>query len=143
MTVTLEIRACGACGQKNRVSVTARGVPLCARCGAGLPWLGRVTGGDFHDGVEASPLPVLADFWAPWCAPCRMVEPVVEKLAVDLAGKLKVAKINTDEEPQLRSRFEVHGIPTLILFRDGREADRVTGAMPGPALRSWVESRLR
>jgi len=88
-------------------------------------------------------VPVLADFWAPWCAPCRMVEPVVERLAVDLAGRLKVAKINTDEEPQLGSRFEVRGIPTLILFRDGKEADRVTGAMPAPELRAWVESRLR
>ena len=138
-----DIRSCKSCGQQNRVRAAAPGVPRCAKCGADLPWLAKVTGAGFHEGVEASPVPVLADFWAPWCAPCRMVEPVVERLAVDFAGRLKIAKINTDEEPGLGTRFEVRGIPTLILFRGGKEADRVTGAMPATALRSWVESRLR
>jgi thioredoxin 2 len=71
-----------------------------------------------------------------------MVEPVVEQLATDLAGRLKVAKINTDEQPGLGNRFGVRGIPTLILFENGREKDRITGAMPAPAMRSWLELRL-
>lgn len=135
--------ACPKCGQKNRISAVAPGVPHCAKCGSPLPWLVTVTQGDFAGAVEQSPVPVLADFWAPWCAPCRIVEPAVEKLSVDLAGKLKVVKVNTDEEPGLGSRFGVRGIPTLLLFAGGKERDRVTGAMPGPALRSWVDARLR
>jgi thioredoxin 2 len=137
-----KIIACSACGQKNRVQASATGVPHCAKCEAALPWLVDVSTGNFRAGVEASPVPVLADFWAPWCAPCRMVAPVVESLASDLAGKLKVAKVNTDEQPDLGMRFGVRGIPTLILFENGREKDRITGALPGPALRRWVDSKL-
>jgi thioredoxin 2 len=138
-----KVLKCPRCGQQNRVKAAAAGVPHCARCGAPLPWLVDVSSSDFQTGVEASPVPVLADFWAPWCAPCRMVAPAVEKMAADLAGKLKVVKINTDEQPDLGSRFGVRGIPTLILFESGREKDRVTGAMPGPQLRSWVDARLK
>ena len=137
-----KVIACGACGQKNRVRAAAGAVPHCGRCGRPLPWLAEVTAAEFGDAVEHSPLPVLADFWAPWCGPCRMVAPAVEKLAGDLAGTLKVAKINTDEQPDLGARFAVRGIPTLILFENGRERDRVTGALPPPALRQWVEARL-
>lgn len=71
-----------------------------------------------------------------------MVGPVVERLSVDLAGKLKVARVNTDEQPELGARFGVRGIPTLVLFVGGKEKDRMTGAMPGPALRNWVDERL-
>ncbi len=137
-----KVLKCPACGQQNRVKVAAPGVPHCARCGAPLPWLVDVSSADFQAGVEASPVPVLTDFWAPWCAPCRMVSPAVERLATDLAGKLKVAKVNTDEQPELGNRFAVRGIPTLILFENGREKDRITGAIPAPALRKWVESKL-
>lgn len=136
------VAACPACGQKNRIKPAATGIPLCASCGHALPWLVEVSTSGFHAGVESSPVPVLADFWAPWCAPCRMVAPVVERIATDLAGRLKVAKVNTDETPELGNRFNVRGIPTLILFENGREKDRITGAMPGPAMRSWVEQRL-
>jgi thioredoxin 2 len=135
--------ACPRCGQKNRIRAVATGAPHCAKCGSPLPWLTEISTGDFVAAVERSPIPVLADFWAPWCAPCRVVAPVVERLSADLAGKLKVVKINTDEQPLLQSRFGVQGIPTLILFADGQEKDRVVGAMPGPALRSWIESRLQ
>ena len=137
------VAVCTGCGQKNRVKAAARGVPHCARCGTSLPWLVDVSTSNFESGVEASPVPVLADFWAPWCAPCRMVAPVVEKLAGDLAGRVKIAKVNTDEEPALGNRFGVRGIPTLILFEHGREKDRIVGAMPGPQMRTWLESRLQ
>jgi thioredoxin 2 len=136
------VLTCTSCGQKNRVKVAAAGVPHCAKCGAALPWLVEISSDDFQSGVTGSPLPVLADFWAPWCGPCRMVAPAVEKIASDLAGKLKVVKINTDEQPELGQRFGVRSIPTLILFDGGREKDRVIGARPAPALRSWVDEKL-
>lgn len=136
------VLVCAACGQKNRVKVTAGGVPHCAKCGAPLPWLVDVSTSDFETSVVASPVPVLADFWAPWCAPCRMTAPVVERMASDLAGRLKVAKVNTDEQPELGNRFGVRGIPTLILLQNGREKDRIVGAMPAAQMRSWLESRL-
>jgi thioredoxin 2 len=137
-----KVVTCPTCGQKNRVKVAAAGVPQCASCGSPLPWLVEVTSAGFEAGVEASPLPVLADFWAPWCGPCRMVAPAVEKVAADLAGKVKVVKINTDEQPDLGSRFGVRSIPTLILFEHGREKDRVVGVRPAPALRAWIDSKL-
>ena len=138
-----KVVSCPTCGQKNRVKVAAGGVPQCANCGAALPWLVDVSSADFPSSVEASPLPVLADFWAPWCGPCRMVAPAVEKVATDLAGKVKVVKINTDEQPDLGGRFGVRSIPTLILFERGREKDRVVGVRPAPALRAWIESNLK
>src|SRR3989442_4392141 len=100
-----KVMACPKCGQKNRVDAAASGVPHCAKCGSVLPWLAEVSTANFHNAVEASPVPVLADFWAPWCGPCRMVSPAVERLATDLAGKLKVVKINTDEQTDLQQRF--------------------------------------
>ena len=137
-----KVLTCPKCGQKNRVKVAASGVPHCANCGSPLPWLADVTTADFHAGVEESPVPVLADFWAPWCGPCRMVSPAVEKMASELAGKLKVVKINTDEQPELGARFGIQSIPSLILFEHGREKDRMIGARPAPQIRAWLDSRL-
>ncbi|MBO0685092.1 MAG: thioredoxin [Candidatus Dormibacteraeota bacterium] len=137
-----KIVTCPQCGQRNRVRGTANGAPHCPSCGQALPWLAEAAAADFAASVEQSPIPVLVDFWAPWCGPCRMVAPAVEKLSVELAGRLKVAKVNTDEEPQLGARFGVRGIPTLILFQAGQERDRLSGALPAPALRQWVEARL-
>lgn len=136
------VLVCPTCGQKNRVKVAAAGVPHCAKCGAALPWIVDVSTADFQPGVAESPVPVLADFWAPWCGPCRMVGPAVEKIAADLAGKLKLVKVNTDEQPELGARSGVQSIPTLILFDAGREKDRVIGARPAPALRGWLDSKL-
>lgn len=137
-----KVVTCSTCGQKNRIRTAAAGIPHCARCGSPLPWLVDISRTDFQSGVAASPVPVLADFWAPWCGPCRMVAPAVEKMAADLAGKLKVVKINTDEQPELQARFGVRSIPTLVLFENGQEKDRVIGARPAPALRSWLDAKL-
>ena len=136
-----KVLACPTCGQKNRVKVAAAGVPHCAKCGAALPWIVDVSNADFAASNDSA-VPVLADFWAPWCGPCRMVAPAVEKIAADLAGKLKVVKVNTDEQPELGARFGVQSIPTLILFEGGREKDRIIGARPAPALRGWLDSKL-
>jgi thioredoxin 2 len=137
-----KVVTCPNCGQKARVQAGAGGVPHCPKCGRPLPWLTDVGVADFNTVVEKSPIPVLIDFWAPWCAPCRIVAPSVERLAEEMAGKMKVAKLNTDLAPALQARFGIRGIPTLVLMDGGKERDRVTGAMNLNALRQWVEQRL-
>jgi thioredoxin 2 len=98
---------------------------------------------DFEAVAEKSPVPVVVDFWAPWCAPCRTVSPALERLAEEQAGRLKVVKVNTDSEEALASRFGIRGLPTLVLMEDGRERDRVTGGLTLSPLRSWLEARLK
>ena len=129
---------CPNCGSKNRVAAVAEGIPRCGVCHHALPWVVDATAATFDDAVRAS-IPVLVDFWAPWCGPCRMVSPAVERLAVELAGRLKVVKLNTDEAPDIAGRFNVQGIPLLVLLRDGTEVDRRVGAHPEAALRAWLE----
>ena len=101
-----------------------------------------VTDATFQSQVLQSPLPVLVDFWAPWCGPCRMVSPIVEELGRQYAGRLRVAKVNTDENPMHASRLGIQGIPTLIFFKNGREVDRVVGAAPKQMLQSHLERVL-
>jgi thioredoxin 2 len=137
-----EVQACPSCGQKNRVRADAEGVPHCGKCGEALPWHAETHAADFQAVVERAPIPVLIDFWAPWCGPCRIVAPAVEQLSQELAGRLKVVKLNTDDEPGLGQRFGVRSIPTLALWEGGKERDRVVGALNVNALRSWVESQL-
>jgi thioredoxin 1 len=102
-----------------------------------------VTDSTFARDVLQSDLPVLVDLWAPWCGPCRMIAPVVEKIARDYAGRLKVAKLNVDENPQTAMRYQVQGIPTLLIFKGGRVIDRIVGAVPEPLLRGKVDVALR
>ena len=101
-----------------------------------------VTDDTFETRVLQSPLPALVDFWAPWCGPCRTVSPLVEEIAREYAGRLRVAKVNTDENPRWAGRLSIMGIPTLILFKRGREADRIVGAAPKSVLTQRVERLL-
>lgn len=108
-----------------------------ANGGSGTPV--TVTDATFVKDVLDVGQPVLVDFWAPWCGPCRMVEPTVKKLASEFAGRLRVAKINVDENPAISNQYGVQGIPTMIVFRNGQIADRWSGALPEPALRSRIQ----
>jgi thioredoxin 2 len=89
--------------------------------------------------VSHSAVPVLVDFWAPWCGPCKMVAPEIRKVAAELAGKFLIAKVNTEEVPSLGRRYRVTAIPTMVLFSNGLEVARQAGAMPAPAIKKFIE----
>jgi thioredoxin 1 len=101
-----------------------------------------VTDATFDKEVLGSPQPVLVDFWAPWCGPCRIVEPTVEKMAYEMGGRARFAKVNVDENPAVAARYGVQGIPTMMVVKNGQIIDRWTGALPEPALRSRVTPLL-
>ena len=101
-----------------------------------------VTSATWEQEVLKSPTLVLVDFWAVWCGPCRMIAPTVEELAKEYTGKLKVMKLNTDENPDIASRYKIMGIPTIMLFKDGQKVDQVVGAVPKPQLKAKIDSFL-
>ena len=131
------IISCSACGAKNRVGPVASGHPRCAKCRTPLPWLVDADTASFAEETRAS-VPVVVDFWAAWCGPCRMIAPTLQALATRQAGRLKVVKVDVDANPQLAARYGAQSIPLLVALRDGREVDRIVGALPPAAL----EARL-
>ena len=101
-----------------------------------------VTDSNFEAEVLKAPGPVLVDFWAEWCGPCKMIAPFLEELAEELGEKVTVAKVNVDDNPQTPSKYNIRSIPTLILFKDGKPAATQLGAMPKSRLKAWLESQL-
>jgi len=140
MSETQLIR-CSSCGATNRVpmdKVRSGLRPVCGRCKAPVPVSAgpvdrapvTVTDATFATEVEHAPLPVVLDLWAAWCGPCQKVGPVIDALASEMAGRVRFGKLNIDENPATASRFNVRSIPTLLVFKGGKEVDRIVGAQP-------------
>jgi len=125
--------ACTECGTRNRVGAISSGTPRCAKCKHPLAWIVDADEASFAAETTAS-VPVIVDFWAAWCGPCRMISPVLADLARARAGRLKVVKVDVDANPHLAQRFQAMSIPLLVVIRDGAEVDRIVGALPRAAL---------
>jgi thioredoxin 2 len=142
------IVACGACGKKNRLAYERLGGAVrCGQCkqpltSPGVPIELHQTA-DFDRLVAKSSLPVVVDYWAPWCGPCRMVAPEIQKVATRQAGRMIVVKVNTDELSDLGQRFNIRSIPTLAVFANGREVARSSGARPASDIEAWVDQATK
>jgi thioredoxin 2 len=129
----MTIIACPNCGARNRLGAISHGTPRCAKCKQGLPWVVNADTATFAEETTAS-VPVVVDYWAAWCGPCRMISPVLEQLAKEHAGHLKVVKVDVDANPQLATQAGAQSIPLLVVIRDGQETDRIVGALAHDAL---------
>jgi thioredoxin 2 len=137
----ISILTCANCGAKNRIGPSEHGAPHCGKCGKPLAWVVDANESTFEVEAKAAPT-VVVDLWAPRCGPCRFVSPILEELAAENAGRLKVVKVNVDENPALSARFDARSIPTLVVLRDGRVVDRVVGALPKPQLAARLSPHL-
>ena len=140
-----QIIRCPKCGAKNRVNPETAAQPVCGRCKT--PLTGEIqpviiTDRNFAEEVEKSPLLVLLDLWAAWCGPCRIIAPTVEQLAKEFSGKVRVGKLNVDENQMTAARFNVQSIPTLLILKNGKEIDRIIGVQSKEAIAQRLEKHL-
>jgi thioredoxin 2 len=137
-----DVVACPNSAKKKPVPAAAGGFPRCGACHEALPWVTSAEDDHFDRVAVESPLPVLVDLWAPWCGPCRAVAPGVEQAARQLAGRLKVVKVNVDRAPGVSARFGAQSIPLLLVLHHGRVVDRQVGALPADALVRWTSNAV-
>lgn len=145
-TAATQIVRCSKCGSNNRVSANAEKQAVCGKCKESLPAFSDkpiiVTDKNFSETVEKSNLPVLLDFWAAWCGPCRMIAPIVDELAKELAGKALIGKLNVDDNQMTAARFGVQSIPTLLILKNGQEVERIVGAQSKQAILNKLRSYI-
>jgi thioredoxin 2 len=138
---------CPSCGATNRVPDPAAGKTVrCGRCKTTLTTAAApitITDANFAEVVERSPIPVLLDLWAAWCGPCHMLAPTIDQLAREMNGRIRVGKLNIDEQPAIADRFGVRSIPTLLVFHGGREVDRLVGVQPKTEISRRIEAVIR
>jgi thioredoxin 2 len=138
----ISVLRCPNCGASNRIGPSERGAPHCGTCGKPLPWVVDANEATFEVETRAAPTVVL-DLWAPWCGPCRIVSPMLDAFAREFAGRVKVVKVNVDDNQGLARRFDASSIPTMVVMRDGQVVDRIVGALPQPVLWSKLTPHLK
>jgi thioredoxin 2 len=132
---------CDSCKKINRVSLNENKTPICGNCKSELPIHGAVVEGNdsnLQSLIQKSPVPVVVDVWAPWCGPCRSFAPTFEELSKQFAGQFVFVKLNSDENQQTAGRLGIRGIPTLLIFKQGQEVTRQSGALPREYFSQWL-----
>jgi thioredoxin 2 len=142
MSAPISTLVCSNCGASNRIGPSKRGAPHCGRCRKPLAWVVDANETSFEVEARAQPT-VVIDLWAPWCGPCRFVSPILDELAHEYAGRLKVIKVNVDENQELARRFDAMSIPTMVILRDGQVANRIVGAAPKPQIEAQIKPYLK
>lgn len=133
---------CANCSKANTIRPSEQGAPHCGNCDKPLAWVVDADESTFEIEAKAQPT-VVIDLWAPWCGPCRFVSPILDELAHDYAGRLKVIKVNVDDNQGLARRFEAMSIPTIVVLRDGSVVNRIVGALPKPQLEAQIKPHLK
>jgi thioredoxin 2 len=142
VTSPISTLVCSHCGASNRIGPSERGAPHCGKCGKPLACVVDADESSFEVESRAQPT-VVIDLWAPWCGPCRFVSPILDTLAHEYAGRLKVIKVNVDENQGLSRRFDAMSIPTMVVLRDGQVVNRIVGAAPKPQIEAQIKPYLK